>query len=308
VPAYAASRRTGFASRQAPLGLAATAAAAGAWGVAAIFVDLATLPALVLTFYRLWFAAGLLLVACLVTRTRLSWHDLTAVVPGGVLLAADMACFFSAVRLTSIADATVISALQPVMVMFAAVPLFAETVRRSDMAWTAVAIGGVAVLVVGGANPAHGHHLSGDLLAVASVLAWSGYFLVSKHARAGIGALEYTFGVTVVAALVITPVVLIAGESFRVSTAANWWWICLLALVPGSGHLLMNWAHRSVDVSVSSLIGATNPLFAAAAAWLVLGQSLNALQIAGGLVGVGAVSLVAGRRQSTASTPIEPAA
>lgn len=288
------------------LGLTASAAASVAWGTAAVFVELARLPALVILFYRLWLAAVLLVLASVVMRRPIHRRDLAAAVPGGLLLCVDMATFFSALKLTSVADAAVIGALQPALVLMVAGRLFKEEVARSDIALTAVAVAGV-VAVVAGPGPAGPHAIAGDLVAVVSLVAWTGYFLASKRARAVVGAFEYTVGVTLVAALVLTPVVLVSGVSLGVSAPADWTWIVLLALVPGAGHLLMNWAQGVLDVSMSSLVGATNPLFAAGAGWLVLHQSLSPVQIAGGLLGVAAVCGVAARRRIAAMAPVEPA-
>ncbi len=296
----------GAGSRQPALGLAASAAAAAGWGVAAIFVKLADVPALVLTFYRLWVAVAILLVACVVTRHLPRWRHLAASVPGGILLAADMACFFSAVKITSIADVAVIGALQPALVLLVAGRMFAETVAATDIAWTAVAIAGVGLVVAGPGLPSS-HHLAGDALAAVSLLAWSGYFVISKRARQASGALEYTFGVTLVAAVVLVPVVFISGEGFVVSRPGAWLWIGLLAVVPGTGHLLMNWAHRGVDVSVSSVVGASNPVFAAGGAWLVLHQALDLIQVVGGIVGIAAICVVAGRKKIRPASRLEGA-
>jgi drug/metabolite transporter (DMT)-like permease len=274
--------------------------------VAAIFVKLASVNALVLTFWRLAVASGLLLAVLLFLKRRLGWRSVAAAVPGGIMLCGDMSCYFSAVKLTSIADVSVIGALQPALVMLVAGRLFGEEIRRRDVALTAVAICGVSAVVLGPGLPTS-HNLLGDLLAVASLLFWSAYFVISKGARRHLGATEYTFGVTLVATVALLPAVLVAGKSLGHVPAINWLWISLLALIPGSGHLLMNWAHRRIDVSVSSLIGASNPVFAVAAAWAVLGQSLTALQVAGGVCGMLAISAVAGRRRLPATSALEPA-
>lgn len=293
--------------RQPLAGVAAAGAAAAGWGVAAVFVRLAHDGPLVLTEYRLAVAA-LLLIGVLLVRRRhrgqnrersqvgLRLADLRLVVLGGVLLAADMACFFSSIERTSIADASVISALQPALVMLVAGPLFKERVRPADIAWTAVAITGVSAVVVGGGLPSRSS-LTGDLLAVLSLLAWTAYFLVSKRARHNVGTLDYTFGVTAVATVAVLPLLALSREPMVVTRPDAWLWIALLAVVPGSAHLLINWAHRVVDVSVSSVVGASNPLFAAAAAWLVLGQRLVAFQIAGGVIAIVGIGFVAGRRR-----------
>jgi drug/metabolite transporter (DMT)-like permease len=103
----------------------------------------------------------------------------------------------------------------------------------------------------------------------------------------------------------LTGIVLVSGQSLRRVEAGDWLWICLLAVVPGSAHLLMNWAHRYVDASISSVIGASNPVVAAGAAVVILGQSLTLIQVLGGLVGLAAIGVVAARHRQPAESPIE---
>ena len=119
---------------------------------------------------------------------------------GGIFLAGDMAMFFCAVKLTSVVDVTVIGAVQPAFVLVARGPLFGERMGRWDVIWILVAMAGVSAAVVGPGVISH-HELSGDLLAVGSMLSWSAYWLVSKHARSTENALEYTAVVTIVAAI-----------------------------------------------------------------------------------------------------------
>jgi drug/metabolite transporter (DMT)-like permease len=126
---------------------------------------------------------------------------------------------------------------------------------------------------------------------------------VSKHARVLQDSLEYTLGVTTVAAVTLTPIVLLSGQSLGRVKSGDWLWISLLAIVPGSAHLLMNWAHRYVDASVSSVIGSSNPIFAAVAAMVILGQPLTAVQVCGGLAGIAAIGVVAARHRQPAESP-----
>jgi len=167
-----------------------------------------------------------------------------------------------------------------------------------------VAMAGVATAVVG-PGVSNRHQLVGDLLAVGALLAFTVYWLVCKHARSLQNALEYTASVTVVAAVTLIPIVLLSGQSLSRVKAGDWLWICLLAAVPGSGHLVMNWAHRYVDASISSVIGSSNPIVAAAAAMVILGQPLTAMQIGAGLVGLGAIAVVATRHRQPAASPVE---
>jgi drug/metabolite transporter (DMT)-like permease len=294
------------AKRQPLLGVTAVAFAAVGWGAAATFIKLSHVPPLVLTEYRLAVSSVMFLVVLFATGRRLRLKDMWTAIPGGVLLCADMAFYFTAVDETRVADAAVISAFQPVLVMLVARRLFNERVDKWDLGWTALAIAGVVAVVAGGGVP-RGTSVRGDLLAVVSLLAWTAYFLVSKRARQRAGAVEYTFWVTVVAAVVALPFAFAAGERFAVDSSSSWLWIAMLALIPGTSHLLINWAHSRVDVSISSVIGSSNPVFAAGIAWAVLGQGLDVVQCLCGLVGIGAMCVVAGRTRLEAGAPVDPA-
>jgi drug/metabolite transporter (DMT)-like permease len=274
-------------------GLAAVIVGTVAWGSTGIFVKEIRLAALPLTFYRLWLGVVLLGVLLLVRRRPLSLAVMLRSVPAGLFLAADIALFFSALKLTSVAVATVIGALQPALVLMVAGRLFGERIGRRVVIWTVVSIGGIAAVAVGPGVP-RGEHLTGDALAVASLLAFTGYWLVSKRAISmSADSDRYTFSVMLVAAVAMTPVALLCGEPLAPVRPADWFWIALLAIVPGTGHLLFNYAHRFVDVSVSSVVSAGNPIIASLLALLVLGEPLDAVQVAGGIVAVLAIAAVA---------------
>src|SRR5205085_224072 len=87
-------------------------------------------------------------------RPRLLW----AALPGGVAFSADITLFFTAVKHTTVANATMISALQPALVLFVAGPLFGERVTTRDVGWTLLALGlgtgGIGHFLV---HWAHGH-------------------------------------------------------------------------------------------------------------------------------------------------------
>jgi drug/metabolite transporter (DMT)-like permease len=281
-----------------------SALAASAWGFGGIFAVLISASGLVLTFYRLWLGGVLLLIVLYVSGRRMNWTVLRATWLGGVFLAGDMSFFFSALKLISVVDVTVIGAIQPALVLVAARRLFGERMGRWDVVWILLAMTGVTITVLGPGETSH-HQLVGDLLAVGALLSWSGYWLASKRARVLTNALEYTAGVTIAAAVIVTPIVLLSGQSLGRVEVGDWLWIGLLAIVPGGGHLLMNWAHRYVDASVSSAISCLSPLVAALAALVILDQPLSAVQVGGLLVGLAAIAVVAARHRDVAITGLE---
>jgi len=163
---------------------------------------------------------------------------------------------------------------------------------------------GVSIAVIGPGAAGH-HRVLGDFLAVGALLSFTTYWLLSKRARELTGAIEYTAGVMIVAAICATPIVLLAGQSLSRIHLGDWTWIVLLAVVPGGGHLIMNWAHRFVDASISSAISCLAPLVAAVVAIPILGQSLSWLQVGGVLVGLSAIAVVAARHRDPTQPTVE---
>ena len=286
-----------FQARVSPgsLGVLAATAAAVTWGFTGIFVSKSVTEPLLLTFYRLWLAAALMLGASLLRRRMITWAVFRSAIPAGVFLSVNLVLYVFAFRLTDVATASVIGALQPAIVLLLAGPLLGETATWRDLSWTALATIGVVTVVLGSGRSG-GNHLNGDLFATVGTLAFVGYWLAGKRARLEVGAFEYTSAVWLVAAIAITPVTLIFGPPLGQVAGGDWRWIVLLAVVPGSGHLLMIWAHRAVDAAVSAMIGTGNVIVAATAAMTFLRQRLTAIEIAGGLVAVAAIAVLATRQ------------
>jgi drug/metabolite transporter (DMT)-like permease len=264
------------------------------WGVVNVLIKVSPLPALTFAANRLWMGTGLLLLLGLLTGRRLTWAMVRTSAPGGALLGVEIAFWFSAVKHTTLADAAVISALQPALVLLAAGPLFGERITARDAWWMALATVG-AVLVSVGSSGTPAWSLYGDLLAGASVFAWTGYFLVSKRARRTVPPLQYMTVVFLVAGLLVTPLALLAGQPLVGLDRADLVLLAVFVVGASAAHVLLSWAHASVDVSVSSLLTLFQPVVAAVAALLVLGEPITPLAAAGGAVVIGALAAIVRR-------------
>jgi len=269
-----------------------------------VIVKLSHLQALPFAFYRLWMGTAVMLVALLATGRRLTPATLRRAAPAGVLFGANLALFFTALKLTSVTDVLIVAALQPALTLLVAGPLFGERVTAQDWIWTGVSLAGVVVVIVGSSGTPQ-WSLKGDLFAVGALFAWSTYWVVSKRVRRVVPAFEYMSAVTLVAALVVTPVALLSGQSFHVRWQ-DWLWLAVFVAGAQGGHTLLAWSHAQVDVSVSSLLVLAEPVISPVAALIILGEPLPALSIAGGLVTVLAVAMVIRRATTTATDEAVP--
>lgn len=303
-PAPERSTDSHRAVRATRLGILAILGPIVAFSLMNIIVKVTTTAALVFAFYRLWLGALVMVVVLLATRRRLSLDLIRRSAVAGVLFGLNICFFFSALKLTGVADVLIIAALQPAITLLVAGPMFGERVTRHEVVLTGVSLVGV-VLVIVGTSGSPEWSLRGDLLAVGALLAWTMYWLRSKRVREVVPAVEYMSAVTITAAVVVTPVALVSGQSFAMPWQDLAW---LIVFVAGAqtGHSLLAWSHAQVDVSVSSLMILIEPVVSSAAAWLLLGESLTPLAILGGAVTLAAVGLVVRRATGREERALPP--
>jgi drug/metabolite transporter (DMT)-like permease len=257
----------------------------------------------VIALYRLWLAVPLTMLVAAAAGSPLTLAITRRAVLGGVLFGTSIGFGFAAFRATSVANASLIPALQPVLVVLVASRLFGERLLARNLALGAVSVVGVATVVLG-AGHSSGASTWGDLLAFGNLLGFTGYFLEMKRVRTdNVPATPLLAGVILVAAIVFTPYALLAGGDLGAIGGWDWLWVAFLAVVPGTvGHGLMTWAQRHVDVTVSSLISLLNPVVASVGAWLVFSEALAPVQIVGvGLVLAGLAGVVVASPKAVAA-------
>lgn len=282
---------------------AGTAAAAGAvalWGGGNVWTKAIDLAGPTIAVHRMWLGlvwlGGLFLARGGRLRPRLVW----AAAPAGVLFALQVILFFTALKQTTVANATIIANLQPVLLLAVVGPMFGERVGARQLAETGLALGGVLLVVLGSVG-APAWSPRGDLFAVAAVLSWTAYFVVSKRARTRLGALELQAALTLVACVVLVPLAPLVGADLSLPGGRELAMIAVIAVGPGSGHLLMNWAHAHIPLRLASLATMGIPIVGSGAAAVFLDERLTWLQVAGMAVVVVAVSAaVLGERPATA--------
>jgi drug/metabolite transporter (DMT)-like permease len=273
--------------------IVAVSATTAVWGGVGVLIKISSLSGLTFAMYRLWLGVAIHLIALAVTRRRLSWATFRACALGGVLFGADISLSFNAVKLTTIANASIIGALSPVLIMLVAGRTFGERVGRPEAALVGLSFVGVVLVALGSAGSPAWSPL-GDALALMSTLSWTSYWVFSKRARATVPALQYMSSVILAAALTVTPVALLVGGVPPASPQPKDWAILVtVALIPGTtGHLLVAWSHRHVESWLSALITQCSPVVAAVSAWWVLGEPLTILTVLGAAAVLGATGLV----------------
>ena len=278
------------ATERHPLGLVAVAGAVVSWSAGNVLVRMADLAAFQLAFWRLALSSLIYAGIVLARRGRLTWAQFRACLPSAVMVGLWLITFYESLKSTTVTNVTMIVSLTPVVLMWSAVRRFAEPVSLKLLALVAAAVAGTS-LVLFGSSSVPTWSLRGDALAVLALLCFSANMVLAKEARQKVGALEFQAVVWVVAMIVVAPPAALLGEGLSLPDLTTWIWVAALMAVPGSGHLLMNWAHKYVRITVSStaLLVAT-PITMVGAA-LFLDEPIRVTQVIGGAIVI--VALVA---------------
>lgn len=283
------------------MGLGAASLAVTCWAAGNVMVTKVPLGGLQIAFWRILLAAvvysGFVHVAGRrITRAHLRRSALT-----GVMIALEIAVFFVAIKSTTVASATVIGSLVPLLLIGVAARQFGERVTRFLVVVSVVCLIGVA-LVMSGASSSSSWSLRGDLLSVVALLFFAAYFAFAKAAREHVPALEFQACLWITGTIVLFPIAVIDAGGIDVPSASNWVWLVALLAVPGSGHMLMNWSHPRVRLAISSMLTLAVPVLTTVGGVLFLDQPVRAVQVIGIAVVLGALSMVIRREAQLAGT------
>lgn len=304
IQAYGAtvSRQMAASNRDAPsdqtVGIGGAVISAIAWGASGVIAKAIDMGGLAVVSYRFWMSTIAFFAFMAATKRLPSRAAFTAAAPGGFALAIDVALFFSAVKLTTVANATVLAAMQPLLMMYLGTRLLGEQVRRVQVVWSVAAFCGVAFLVFGSSgfeewNP------YGDALAIGALVAWTGYMFFSKASQGSVTPLEYTAITGLISAVVCTILALVFGQDLSWPTTRSWLLLAVMAF--GSGlcaHLLMNWSLTRIPVWLGSTTTLIIPAAATAMAWAWLEEPAAPIQVIGILITLVAVGAITRSRSS----------
>lgn len=215
---------------------------------------------------------------------RPSRRDYAGLALAGLFFAGDLATWHWSIRLTSVANATLLANFAPVFVALAAFLLFGERFTRTFLTGLAAAIAGACVLM-GASVRLSAEHLAGDALGLLTAVFYAGYILTVGRLRARLPTATVMAVSGLVTAAALLPLALAAGERLAPSSLHGWLVLAGLALVShAGGQSLIAFALAHLPAAFSAVSLLVQPAVAAGLAWLLLGEALGPQQAAGAVL------------------------
>lgn len=190
---------------------------------------------------------------------------------------------------TTASKASIIIATVPIIVMILDHVIFKEAISRRNVMGILLSFLGITVLVVGepGFTWSLDGTLYGDLLIMAAVISTSFYMIVARSLGKTLSSVEITSFQMFYGTLFFAPLFLLqlpstswSGISLQSIIALIFLTICATI----GGFLCYNYALTKITTSSAAVVQNGIPLVTALAAWIILGETLTAVQISGGLL------------------------
>lgn len=203
----------------------------------------------------------------------------------------DLSFWHYGIVMTSVANATVLCNLTPVVVTLFGWVVFKDRPRRLFVAAIGLAMGGAFAMSAGadgnqGTNPP-----LGDLFSLSVALWYAGYFLAVKAARATAGAMRIMLWSTALGTPLLLAVAVVLGEDLWPATAAGWAACAAMGVMHVIGQGGVAWSLGRLPASLTAVTILIQPVVAAGLGWLIFHETMTPVQMVGGAVVLAAVVL-----------------
>ena len=250
----------------------------------------ATVPVLVLAFWRMFTASGMLWgFSVAKPQGSLSLLNKKRTIFAGIFLGFHFACFFVGVRHTSIANATLLANMGPIFTLLIAL---AQGRKSNTMTYLGLgmAVVGAIIIQANDFSILGGENFFGNSLALLSALFFALTYVVAEAIRVETGNIVYGRALFLVAAITLLVIAVLSGNSIFDFQPQHIVWLLFLGLVPSIlGHNMLNYAVKYVTPTAVSSVSLGEPIIASLFGLFLFGEAIPVSAILGGpiiLIGV----------------------
>ncbi|MCF7808987.1 MAG: DMT family transporter [Candidatus Marinimicrobia bacterium] len=255
------------------------------------------LAAMTIAFWRMFGASLVMWSSAPFKQERpLEKNKLPTIMIAGFFLGLHFVCFYAAVKMVPIANATLFATLAPIFTIAYERFGLKRHLPTGAVLGLWIAVGGALVIQISGLNFELGE-TAGNLMALASSLFMSVVLILGERVRASTSMIAYTRWLYLFAAISIALVTLITGTGLGFSLPDAKWLIGLVILPTLIGHNSMNFAVKYLRPTIVGAAPFGEPILASLIAWFLFGESVGIyVAIGGGITISGLIILTLNRK------------
>ena len=242
-------------------------------------------PAAIIAFWRMTFASAMLWgYSSIRPQESIAPKNIRLVLAAGFLLAMHFIFWFSALKLTSIANTTVLGIVAPAFTL-----LFERLWYNRKLSWitiTALLIILFGCIIVQGDDLGRGNSTGlGNIMAILSAVFLGSVFIIGAKVRKTTPVIAYTRMVYTVSAIVLLVSSLVLDNPLLGYSINNYFWLFILGLVPTLiGHTAFSYSVKFVSPTVIAAFPLGEPIIASYLAWILFAERVPFYVVGGGLI------------------------
>ncbi len=252
-------------------------------GTAPIFMRYAEVTPTSSAFWRLAFSIPLLFVwrYCEIKKDGekfleiRNFKSLKPFIIVGFFFATDLTLWHWSVKLTTVANSTLLANMAAVFTAVGGFLFFGERYSKTFISGMFIALLG-AMALMGHSIEFSPDNLIGDMLGLTTAIAYAGYMIASASARKSLSTASVMLGTAIFASVFLLPIALYETGDFMPNTLLGWWPLIALAWfthVVGQGLIIYALAHLPAAFGSVSLL--VQPVIAAILAWILFAEALG---------------------------------
>jgi drug/metabolite transporter (DMT)-like permease len=257
--------------------------------LSSIIIRFSEAPALVISAYRMLFTSLMLLIPVLIYNRNefknISKKEYILCTVSGIFLALHFASWISSIKMTTIANSTILVSCSPIFVALANYIITKEKLNRKMFAGILMSLTGTIIIALGSSGATANNVMLGNLLAFLGAVFVAVYLVIGGIVRKNLNALVYVFIVYTVSTIVLfimcitskTPIYPYALKEFMLFIALAFFCSIL-------GHTVYNYMVKYVSSTLISVSTLSEPVFASTLAMLIFKEIPSLYTLIGGII------------------------
>ena len=251
-------------------------------------------PATVIAFWRMAIASAVLwFYSVLFSYKSVKSVNSILVYLAGASLAMHFIFWFGALKLTSIANTTVLGIVAPAFTLLIEKLVYGKKINAFSYISLIIVFIGCVIVQGSDLGKFSGEGL-GNIMAIISAVFLGIVFLIGSKARQEIGVLTYTRNLFSVSALVLLSCSLLLNNPIFNYSINNYFWLCMLGVVPTLiGHTIFSYSIKYVSPTIIASIPLGEPIIASILAFVLFKEGVYSHVFIGGMIiAVGLILLI----------------
>jgi len=257
--------------------------------LSSIIIRFSEAPALVISAYRMLFTSLLLLIPVML-KSRSEFRNITKkeymlCTVSGIFLALHFASWISSIKMTSIANSTILVSCSPIFVALANYFFTKEKLSRKMAVGISMSFAGTVIIATGSLGDTASNMMLGNTLAFLGAVFVAGYLVIGGVVRKNMSAGVYVFIVYSVSTAALFIMCLVSKTPIYPYLAKEFMLFAALAFFCSIlGHTVYNYMVKYVSSTLISVSTLSEPIFASIMAIIIFKEIPSVHTVIGGSV------------------------